>query len=63
MDDPVECLYCGAKVPPDASHCPECGAVSHFQQRGYRAGVRRKFVIWLVLLTIFSFFMAFWLPR
>jgi len=63
MADPVKCLYCGASVPADSSHCPTCGAVSHFQQKGYRAGARRRFLVWLLLLTIFSIFMAFWLPR
>ncbi|HHH13462.1 MAG TPA: protein nirD [Thiolapillus brandeum] len=63
MADQVKCLYCGANVPADSSHCPGCGAVSHFQRKGYRAGARRRFLVWLLLLTIFSIFMAFWLPR
>ena len=63
MAGPVKCLYCGAEIPEDSAHCPRCGAASHFQQRGYRAGVRKRFIIWLVVLTLFSLFMVFWLPR
>jgi len=63
MAGPVKCLYCGKEVPGDVSHCPHCGAVSHFQQKGYRAGMRRKFILWLVVLTLFSAAMILWLPR
>ncbi len=62
MADQVECLYCGAKVPADRAHCPHCGAVSHFQQKGYRAGARRRFLVWLLLLSAFCLAMALWLP-
>ncbi|HID46939.1 MAG TPA: protein nirD [Chromatiaceae bacterium] len=63
MADQVKCLYCGKKIPADSAHCPECGAVSHFQERGYRAGVRRKFIFWFVLLVIFCAIMIVWFPR
>jgi len=60
---PVKCLYCGGDIPGDSSHCPHCGAVSHFQEKGYRAGVRRRFLIWLAILAAVSLFMVLWLPR
>ncbi|HIE56325.1 MAG TPA: protein nirD [Chromatiaceae bacterium] len=63
MADRVKCLYCGKAIPQDVSHCPHCGAVSHFQQKGYRAGVRNRFMIWLLVLTLVSFFLILWLPR
>jgi predicted nucleic acid-binding Zn ribbon protein len=63
MAGPVKCLYCGGEVPEERSHCPHCGAVSHFQQRGYRAGVRRRFILFLVALAILSVVAILWLPR
>ncbi|HEC06101.1 zinc-ribbon domain-containing protein [Thiolapillus sp.] len=63
MADRVKCLYCGEKIPADSAHCPKCGAVSHFQERGYRAGVRGKFIFWFVVLVIVCAIMILWLPR
>ncbi len=63
MADQVNCLYCGKRIPADTSHCPHCGAVSHFQEKGYRAGVRKRFVIWFIVLVIFCGLMIVWLPR
>jgi hypothetical protein len=63
MADRVKCLYCGKEISADVAHCPHCGAVSHFQEKGYRAGVRGKFVIWFVILLIFCAVMIAWLPR
>ncbi len=59
----VDCLYCGKPVPDEASHCPHCGAVSHFQKRGYRAGARGRFILLFAALAAFTLAMAFWLPR
>ena len=63
MADQVNCLYCGKKIPADVAHCPHCGAVSHFQEKGYRAGARRRFVIWFIALVIVCGLMILWLPR
>ncbi len=63
MADQVNCLYCGKKIPADVAHCPHCGAVSHFQEKGYRAGVRRRFVVWFIALVIVCGLMILWLPR
>ena len=59
----VNCLYCGKSIPADASNCPHCGAVSHYQRKGWRAGMRRKFILLFVLLVILCTFFIFWLPR
>ncbi|MBL3589068.1 MAG: protein nirD [endosymbiont of Escarpia spicata] len=59
----VNCLYCGKKIAEDIAECPHCGAVSHFQKKGYRAGARKKFVLLFIALTIFCLFFIFWLPR
>lgn len=59
----IKCLYCGEQIADDVARCPQCGAISHFQKRGYRAGARRKFLIFFIAVTLFSLFMAFWLPR
>lgn len=63
MADQVKCLYCGKNIPADSARCPECGAVSHFQERGYRVGVRGKFIAWFIVLVILSMIMVLWLPR
>jgi predicted nucleic acid-binding Zn ribbon protein len=59
----VECLYCGKEIPDNVSHCPHCGAVSHFQRKGYRAGARRQFFLYLVLVVLIGILMALWLPH
>ncbi len=58
----VRCLYCGRDVPDDLPACPHCGAPSHFQRRN-RLDVRRKFVIYFVVLTVLVLAIAFWAPR
>jgi DNA-directed RNA polymerase subunit RPC12/RpoP len=59
----VNCLYCGEKIAEDASLCPHCGARSHFQQRGWRPGARRRFVVLFGLLVVLCFAVALWFPR
>ncbi|MES9879552.1 MAG: protein nirD [Sedimenticola sp.] len=59
----VNCLYCGKNIPDDVANCPHCGAVSHHQKRGYRAGVKTRFVLFFIALVIFCFFFILWLPR
>ncbi|RLW66327.1 MAG: protein nirD [gamma proteobacterium symbiont of Stewartia floridana] len=59
----VNCLYCGKKIADDRAECPHCGAVSHYQKRGFRSGARNKFIIFFIGLVIFCGFFIFWLPR
>lgn len=59
----VNCLYCGKKISDAVSECPHCGAISHYQKRGYLAGAKRKFIIWFLVLVVVSFFAMAWLPR
>jgi predicted nucleic acid-binding Zn ribbon protein len=59
----VDCIYCGARIPDDRAQCPQCGAPSHFQQRGYRHGTRRKFYLLFTIFTLAVIAVAFWLPR
>jgi len=59
----VNCLYCGKRISDEVAHCPHCGAVSHYQRKGYRAGARWRFVLFFVVLVMLSLFIAFWLPR
>jgi predicted nucleic acid-binding Zn ribbon protein len=59
----VNCLYCGKPIADDAEHCPHCGAVSHFQKRSSDSRVRRRFVIFFIVVTLFTLIMAFVLPR
>jgi predicted nucleic acid-binding Zn ribbon protein len=59
----VNCLYCGKKIPDDVAECPHCGAVSHFQQKGYRAGARLRFILYCIGVSVICIFFALWLPR
>ncbi len=59
----VSCLYCGKKISEDVAECPYCGAVSHQQKKGYRAGARKKFLIYFVALVVLCAFFILWLPR
>ena len=59
----VNCLYCGRKIGDDLDTCPHCGAVSHDQKKGYRAGARRRFMLLFLALTLACLFLIFWLPR
>lgn len=59
----VSCLYCGRRIPDDRARCPHCGAVSHFQRRGYRFGARTRFLVFFLLLTLSVLLLALWLPR
>jgi hypothetical protein len=59
----VNCLYCGKRISDEASRCPHCGAVSHFQRKGYRFGTRLKFLLFFVALVLLCAFFIFWLPR
>lgn len=61
--DQVNCLYCGRELPEDTAHCPHCGAVSHYQKKGYRAGSRVAFLIFFLILTTICLGLVFWLPR
>jgi predicted nucleic acid-binding Zn ribbon protein len=63
MADQVKCLYCGKKISANISHCSHCGAVSHYQEKGYRVGARKNFLVWFVLLVILCAVMILWLPR
>ena len=59
----VTCLYCGKSIAEDLAECPHCGAVSHYQKRGYRLGDRKRFVLFFVIVVLASLFFVFWLPR
>jgi hypothetical protein len=50
-------------IPEDVAECPYCGAVSHFQKKGYRAGAKKKFVLLFIALVVFCAFFIMWLPR
>lgn len=59
----VTCIYCGQSVADNIAHCEHCGGVSHFQERGYRAGARHRFFYLVIGVSVFSLSMAFLLPR
>ncbi len=59
----VNCLYCGRDIPANVPVCPHCGAISHYQQRGWRFGARRRFHVLFLLLVIACLAIAVWLPR
>jgi hypothetical protein len=59
----VNCLYCGKRIADDVAHCPSCGALSHFQRKGFRYGARLKFLLFFITLAILCGIFIFWLPR
>lgn len=59
----VNCLYCGKKISDEVSECPHCGAISHYQKRGYLAGAKKKFVLWFLVLVVVCVVAMLWLPR
>ena len=59
----VKCLYCGKQMSDSLANCPECGAVSHFQKRGFRNSTRRNFLFFFVALALTALCLALWLPR
>ncbi len=63
MANQVHCLYCGAKFDEDLPACPDCAAPSHFQQKGFRFGGRRRFLLWFAAFAIATLLVAVWLPR
>lgn len=63
MQQLVNCLYCGKWLPDDLATCPHCGAVSHAQKKGYRAGSKRRFILWFISLCLLCAWLIFYLPR
>ena len=59
----LDCLYCGKKIPDNAAKCPHCGAISHFQKKGFSVGARKKFITLFVILVLIVFFFMLWLPQ
>ena len=59
----VKCLYCGGDVPAHSADCPHCGAPSHFQQQGENPRRRRRFIIYVILVSLFCLAMIVYLPR
>lgn len=61
--DQVKCLYCGGDVPAESADCPHCGAPSHFQQQGENPRRQRRFLIFVIIVTLFCAVMIVYLPR
>jgi len=59
----VNCLYCGKGIADDCDRCPHCGSPSHFQQRGYRPGARRRALLLFSLFALAVIVIALVLPR
>ncbi|MBF0219266.1 MAG: protein nirD [Gammaproteobacteria bacterium] len=59
----VKCLYCGKYIDATLAHCPHCNGTSHAQQRGYRVGERERFIILVILVTLFCSAAIILLPR
>jgi len=59
----TQCIYCGEHFSDDQPACPHCGAPSHYQRRGERPAVQRRFRWFVILLAIACLFFILWLPR
>lgn len=59
----VICSHCGQPLHESYTRCPVCGiAIENPVQSGLSTA-QKRFVIMFVLLTIFCFVLAVWLPR
>jgi predicted nucleic acid-binding Zn ribbon protein len=63
VKDEVNCLYCGKRIADDATHCPSCGAVSHYRKKGYGRAAIVKFLVFFSSLVLVCILLIFWLPR
>ncbi len=59
----IGCLYCGKQIPDNVPNCPHCGAVSHFQERGYQRGAKVRFYLLVAAVSIFCLVFMLWLPQ
>ena len=59
----VICSHCGQTMPDSYTRCPVCGTAIENQLQPTHNTAQKRFVIMFVLLTIFCFVLAVWLPR
>jgi predicted amidophosphoribosyltransferase len=59
----VICSRCGQTMPDSHTHCQVCGTAIKNQSHPAHNRAQKRFVIWFILLTIFCFSVAIWLPR
>ena len=59
----VICSHCGQTMPDSHTRCPVCGTAIKNQPQMPLTKVQKRFVVWFVLLTVFCFAFALWLPR
>jgi hypothetical protein len=50
-------------VSAESADCPHCGAPSHFQQQGENPRRQRRFIIFVIVVTLFCLAMIVYLPR
>lgn len=59
----IICSHCGKTMPGSYTRCPGCGAVIENQQQLGLNSVQKRFVTGFLLLILFCFVLALWLPR
>ena len=59
----VICSHCGQTIHDSNTRCPVCGTVIENQPQPVHNTAQKRFIVGFVLLTIFCFVMALWLPR
>lgn len=57
------CLYCQEHNPPGQENCKQCGMALPQQERQRKQQGLKRFVWFVILLTIFCAAMIVWLPR
>jgi len=59
----VSCNHCGRTFDEEKNYCPACRTPTTAQQDKDLAAARKKFILFVVGLTIFCAIMILWLPR
>ena len=59
----ITCRHCGRPFDESLNYCPSCRTPTPAQQEKDLARVKKKFILFIVALAIFSAIMILWLPR
>lgn len=57
------CLFCQEDNPPGQENCTQCGMALPRQQEQRKQQGLKRFVWFVILLTVFCAVMIVWLPR
>jgi len=59
----ITCSHCGRTFNENKNYCPSCRTPTPAQQDKDLAAIKKKFIFFVVGLTVFCAVMILWLPR